>query len=494
MIKYLVLLGCQYSTTPIVDMRIQDINILADPNRRIPPPPFSDDCSSNSNFPLDNGFPWGVTTYGELSIGSSYLYPSAIPNSPSGWHGPNFVHVLNDPFRLGDLSEFSVEGELVQHSSQMGAINVALFDENMQIVLMVYWGDAWAWDVKGYFHVAYYPQGESAQYDSTPTTTLSIHRTGKLWVHDGEMQYEIPGYATGSLGDVVNPERVITYVAIRAERYSAYTLSDLRVHQITVSEGLPTTPAPMTADGSWCGNINENRLTQNAVETGINFIRNNLLSWWALENFWPVCHLLLSFVVLDLIQEIHLTIDLIGITQLIALQVNGGPSFDDFLSNAVNFVFASIFAMLLQSAVVAINIFDMASTIMPGSPWCAVALGVAVGLTILAYLAPIGVIENDLASGMISHGTAAWRYFAIALMIVLVIFGWKTLKNVLGATTAVLLGVVFEIHLCGAGIWLPWIEEVSSGPRTKWGSVILLGALALFSGLFVYHLIMSVQG
>ncbi|MFW9845729.1 MAG: hypothetical protein ACFFD6_03190 [Candidatus Thorarchaeota archaeon] len=240
------------------------------------------------------------------------------------------------------------------------------------------------------------------------------------------------------------------------------------------------------------GNDNDPNTVQ-AIGIGEQFARDNLLSWWVLENFWPICHLVLTASTAGLDQVVHYTMDLLGNRELVDLQVDGGASFEDYLERASDYLFASIFVMLLQSAVVAINIFDMVTTLNPANPYAAVALGLAVVLTIIAYLAPITIIESGVADGSISHGAAAWKYFALFLMTLLVLSGWKLLKNVLAATTSVLLGFVLEVHLMGAGIWVPWIEETFE-PRTKWGSLIVLGASAMFCGLWIYHLVLSFGG
>ncbi|MHA1930401.1 MAG: hypothetical protein ACTSV2_17655, partial [Candidatus Thorarchaeota archaeon] len=491
-IDTIVIRAGRYYSYALNEMRIHDINIVADPNKRMAPPPFVDDCTDNDNFPLDNGFPWGgQRTSGALSVGSGYLYPSAIPSSPTGWHGPNFVHVLSKPFELQDLSEFSVELELVQHSSQMGGMYVALFDENMQIVMVVYTGDSWVGSTKGYFHVVYYPEGGGSAADTTGYIYTSIHRTGKLWVHNGNVQYDIAGVQSGNLGPVANPHRTIKYIVIRAQRYSHYTLSDLRLHNIVVSEGLSTVSAPMYADATIQGNGNPTDPTiANPLNIGLLFIQNNLLIYWLLENFWPVCHLAIDFQFCGLSQVIHFTLDLLGDRKLVAFNVGGDSSLDDFLGGVQNFIFAAIFAGLIQSAVVAINIFDMVTTVNPANPYAGIALGVAVALTMLAYIAPISIIEPQVADGSITHGTAAAKYFALFVMTGGLLIGWKTMKNVLSATTAVLLGVVFGIHLMGAGIWLPWIEETYNW-KCRWGTLIIVGALLIFGGLMVWHLLQS---
>jgi hypothetical protein len=363
----------------------------------------------------------------------------------------------------------------------------------------VYWGDPYSSEADGYFHVTYYPEGGGSASDSTSDIYGSFFRIGELRVEDGVVTYKIKDsggtLASGNLGEVADPFRQVQYVVLRAQRYSAYDLVDLRLSALNLYAGHETQVEDFEdGDGTWGGSSYGGAETEDALAIGGLFLGENLVVWWSLVNFWPVCHLLIDFAVCSLEQELHVTIDLLGSMDIVALQLNGGPSFDDFLSGAIDWVFAQVFVMLLYSAVVAINIYDMATIMMPGSPWCAIPLGVAIFLTICAYLAPIAIIEGDLARGTITHGTAAWKYFFLVINVALVLAGLKILRNVLGLLTSVLLGVVFGIHLMGVGIWVPWIEETSSTIRTRWGTVILLGALGMFFGLWLYHLVLSMQG
>lgn len=96
-------------------------------------------------FHKDLDFGYGDSSNGEFIVpsGASYMTPADIPSSPAGWHGPSFVHVLDRPLRLYQLSEFSVIGKLIQSSSTMEKTYVALFDENKWIAMLIHWGDAW---------------------------------------------------------------------------------------------------------------------------------------------------------------------------------------------------------------------------------------------------------------------------------------------------------------------------------------------------------------
>ncbi|RLI51592.1 MAG: hypothetical protein DRO93_15985, partial [Candidatus Thorarchaeota archaeon] len=69
------------------------------------------------------------------SVSEAMINLLSTPNKESyitedSWHGPCYVHVLDRPFRLYQLSEFSVVGELVQGqgANRMGKTYVALYD------------------------------------------------------------------------------------------------------------------------------------------------------------------------------------------------------------------------------------------------------------------------------------------------------------------------------------------------------------------------------
>ncbi|RLI47705.1 MAG: hypothetical protein DRO73_11230, partial [Candidatus Thorarchaeota archaeon] len=114
--------------------------------------------------------------------GQSYLQFTNIESRQgwNAWHGPTYVHVLDRPFRLYELSEFSVVGELVQSTSTMGKAYVALFDENKRIVMLVHWGDAWVGATKGWFNVYFYPQDSSYGYCSSGYIYSSSRKTAEL--------------------------------------------------------------------------------------------------------------------------------------------------------------------------------------------------------------------------------------------------------------------------------------------------------------------------
>jgi hypothetical protein len=473
-VEYVVIIGQGYGSNPLLDMRIHDIEVTANPNSRAPP--FIDDCNNNGYFPLDNSFPWGPTTSGVLSVGSSYLYPSGIPNSPTGWHGPDFVHVLSNPFELQDLSEFSVEGELVQHSSfEMGKLQVALVDENMQVALMVYWCDAWAGMTQGYFHVAYYPLGASAHYDTTGYTSSSIHRTGKLWVHDGNMQYEIPGYDSGNMGAVTDPHRVIKYIVIRPERYSSYTLCDLRLHHITVSEGLPTQlpTEQVEADGTTKATESSGKHT-NAYIVAMQESENIVHTWWDAPNFWPLLHMMASFAIGEVPFILHFTVDLLGTFN--ALQQEGGPVLEDELDqwlivfSAVGLVTAGIQVGIGMLAVCEFFYFSP-------DPVSKSLLAAAIITLIGSVAAGVWFTETRVQEGVWNRVNAFGFYFTMFIQMLRYLFGLRGVKGII--STAVIGALM--IHW-GSTLenMMSCIEEMAK--PMKFTKLVIL-SLAVFFGI-----------
>ena len=146
-----------------------------------------DNCNDMDGFHKDLDFGYGDSSNGEFIVpsGASYMTPADIPSSPAGWHGPSFVHVLDRPLRLYQLSEFSVIGKLIQSSSPMEKTYVALFDENKRIAMLIHWGDAWVGSKKGYFNVYFYPQNGGSHNQSSGYIYDSVFtKTGKLWRDD----------------------------------------------------------------------------------------------------------------------------------------------------------------------------------------------------------------------------------------------------------------------------------------------------------------------
>jgi hypothetical protein len=89
----------------------------------------------------------------------------------------------------------------VQSANTLGKMDVALFDEDMEIVMDICWGDAWYELVQGSFFLTYYPEGGDSSGASTPYITESFMRTGRMWYEDGNIKYEIEQPGRVQTGD-----------------------------------------------------------------------------------------------------------------------------------------------------------------------------------------------------------------------------------------------------------------------------------------------------
>ena len=138
--------------------------------------------------------------------------------------------------------------------------------------------------------------------------------------------YDIAGIQSGNLGAVANPHRTIKYIVIRAQRYSHYTLSDLRLHNIVVSEGLSTVSAPMYADAT-----NEGRITPNdetTADVDLTQAMQSLSIYWT--GWWPLLHVVMVYEFLHpettITIETHEARNIAGVQEFSACSVSGDAS------------------------------------------------------------------------------------------------------------------------------------------------------------------------
>ncbi len=267
----------------------------------------------------------------------------------SVWHGPMYVHTLDRPFRLYQLDEFSVIGQLIQSSSTMGKTYVALFDENMQCVLLVHWGDSWVGSTKGYFNVYFYPQNGGSYYQQSGYIYSSFTKTGKLWWTSypggqGGIMASIDGSGDAyPIGECDNASRVIKYVGILGYRYSSYNLVDLRIHDINVvcdlnvhDPNAPSVPPPtqdppsgeaVSCDGTPEGN-GPAATADLPPETQQYADQNIGLEW--LQSWWPTLQITVNVVCGLVSLTILLTVDILGSLNVVTSdwQIQG-LDFDD---------------------------------------------------------------------------------------------------------------------------------------------------------------------
>jgi len=283
-IKYVAIQSYRYGSLNEHDERIYSLRLsYAYSDYTV----FHDACNDMYEFQKDLTFPYGPPSEGVLEVpsGQSYMKWTSIVSGISGWHGPQYVHVLDRPFRLYQLSDFSVIGELVQSSYTMGQAYVGLFDENKECVMLVYWGDAWYGSQKGWFNLYYFEDGASYSQASGYIYT-NFQKTAKIWWDpwqggDGAIWSTIDGSGSGyPIAEVNNCSRIIKYVVTVGQRYSSYTLVDMRIHDVNVVADL-TTHDPAIYDGTDLG------VGQTADPPDADWVQH-VNSWWTIP--WPELH------------------------------------------------------------------------------------------------------------------------------------------------------------------------------------------------------------
>ena len=324
--------------------------------------------------------------------------------SGSGWRGPNYVHVLDRPFRLYQLSEFSVIGELIQSSSSYkGEMYVGLFDENKRCVLLTWWYDMSS-SKSGYFKTIFYPQYYDSGYQSVSCGASSFTKTSKLWWDegfggDGAIYSTIDGSGSAyPIGECDNASRVIKYVVLYGTQYYSTPLVDARVHDINVVADLnrhnpnaPNPDDPVEFDGTGDGAITSSIqvIIEELMITAMDLIDGYWTGWW------PVFHLVISwFPFADVCLSLHITIDLL---------LNIDVSLDGVLSLLVPFledqgIVGATAVQETESAVFRLRGFHDVLDPWEISDWC----------SIFTCIAGMFAGMNAVATGIWLVALAAW--------------------------------------------------------------------------------------
>jgi hypothetical protein len=504
-IKYITIESLRFGNAPEHDEQISDIKVnFAASDYTV----FSFECNTMDGFHKDLDFGYGASSDGEFVVpyGADYMTPSSIPDSPAEWHGPNFVHVLDKPFRLYQLSEFSVIGQLIQSSSTMGQTYVALFDENKQIVLLIHWGDSWADSKKSYFNVYFYPQnGGSHSQSSGYIDNSGFTKTGKLyWVEDFGSDGAICSSIDGSgssypIGNCDNAFRVIKYAVLLGYRYSNYNLVDMRIHDINLvvdlNRDIPAgEPEPVEYDGTAPGSANQDE--QSDADLQIEDAHNQLVRvYWAPG--WPI----LNFVILNLLDTsekmMHFSINLLNaltvhtlfVFEFIMSLINAGVEQVSYIFNLVEELWDEVVEIILipnlfSFALASWILFDTLKfmIVTPAAGAIAAALCAACALT--ATFIAVAFLLTASAIEMFGYNAAGTIW-----LVVFLVSGWKLLMALIsrfdpnGAITKVVQVANFIEKLFGPfyGIPVPMVTF-------SWGTMgFLLGTFALSIIMMYYY-------
>jgi hypothetical protein len=199
------------------------------------------DCSNTTGFVRDPdwnqpGWDTWVHSDGDLITSGDYIQFSGIP-SASGWHGPVFVYDLGHTFKLSTLINFSITVDVDNTvAAQVGRVYVILADENGigSVGNSVY--DYLAGSSRGMYTCGYRRINTTVTSHGAPdpTSFSSVTGTFMMWVQDGEMMSEVPGYGQGSLGllDSVEGEREIRYIVMTYGRYGSDPIMDVKIEDL----------------------------------------------------------------------------------------------------------------------------------------------------------------------------------------------------------------------------------------------------------------------
>ncbi len=387
--------------------------------------------------------------------GQSYVQPTNIESRPGlvAWHGPTYVHVLDRPFRLYQLSEFSLVGQLVQADSQLGRLSVALYDDAMKKVVEVVWGDSWLSSQKGYFVTHFYAKnGESFSQGPVYVYDQGFTKTGKLWWDgfqggNGAVYSRIDGQGDQyPIGECDDASRIIKYVVIQGDRFKSDALLQLRVHDINVVADLnrhdPTAPdpeEPQEFDGTVEGANNE-LLAEPTTQSAESYIQ----VWWDPDSWWPILHELTEFYIDAILYTIHYAVDLLESIQLVDL-VGGKPRDDIIASGLIDLSMSMAISAALQLGLACLSASEYlwSSYLVPAIAWCMLAAGIALlaGATIWAF----SYAGQNLDAGLWGDATAFFFFFGLFIMMFWILIGYKSLVGIL--TTAVMGAYLLAIGL-----------------------------------------------
>jgi hypothetical protein len=282
---------------------------------------FHDNCNDMDQFHQDLSFPNGTL---EVPAGESYMTWTSI-DSGSGWHGPQYAHTLDRPFRLYQLFEFSVFAELIQGAgSEMGITSVALLDDYGEQIMAIEWGDDSSGWTDGWFRVVYYPQngGEHIRTlwygENSYAVTISMWwdpatSQGSIYTGRSDNPYSYLVHA------VYNASRVVESLIIEGQRYGSSPLVDMRIHDINVVADLnrhdpndPNPEEPAEYDGTNEGRYEDPFSSQEVSSfwSDLENVCSQTASWW--EGAWPRIHLKLIWTTLAGGSAIlHFSVDLL---------------------------------------------------------------------------------------------------------------------------------------------------------------------------------------
>ncbi|NHJ12429.1 MAG: hypothetical protein EAX95_02080 [Candidatus Thorarchaeota archaeon] len=473
LIKYVAVQSYRYGSAPEHDERIYNVRLsYAGSEYTV----FEDNCNDMDEFHRDLAFSNGVL---EVPDGESYMTWTSI-DSGSGWHGPQYVHTLDRPFRLYQLSEFSVLGELIQGSAaQMGITSVALLDNYGETIMAIEWGDDISGWNDGWFRAVFYPEN-GGQYTRTLWYGEDSHAvTISLWWDPATGQGSI--YTSSSdvpynylLHAVYNATRVVQSMVIEGLRYSNKPLLEMRIHDILLETDLtrhdpnnPTYPPPsgdpeqgMEFDGTEQG---LSPRTQADVDSHLSDAAEEVETEWT--GPWPLLHFL---VVTQAI--FHMAVDLLGET-VVYESDSMGLNEEDFGNAKQVWAFMGEIALWIYALIMICAVAEKIPTGWFGIVAVVGFMGITLGL---AWIHSHLLVDN----GIWTAGAAAWFFLVLGISCFCIAAGLKTIGGV--GATVILKALAFAMKTT--------FEVIKAAIQfTVWSKSVFVILGVLFSCIYYPH-------
>ena len=317
LIKYIAVQSYRYGSWLEHDERIYNVRLnYAGSEFTV----FHDNCNDMDEFNRDVSTPAGVL---DVPAYQSYMTWTSI-DSGSGWHGPQYVHNLDRPFRLYQLSEFSVLTEIINGApSEMGITRVTLLDDYGSQIMTIRWGDSGSSWTDGWVYIDFYPQngGHFARYLWYGET--SYLGTIKMWWEESTGQGSIHISRSDSqyspvLNEVDNASRVVKSIVIEGQRYGINSLVDMRIHDINVvadlsrhNPGNPNPDGPLEFDGTTDASPAAKSKVNDYGTLGASVVEHE----WS--GPWPLLHIICNYAQGIFGLAFHVTVDLLGQLQVV---------------------------------------------------------------------------------------------------------------------------------------------------------------------------------
>ncbi len=273
-------------------------------------------------------------------------------------------------------------------------------------------------------------------------------RTDRIYRHAGRNNHKIKDsggtLASGSLGEVANPFRQVQYLVLRAQRYSAYDLVDLRLSAINLYAGQETEVESFeSGDGTVEG---ETGAAEGEVDNHLSDASSMMVLYWT--GWWPQLHFVASSESRGTL--FHLKVDLLGNSEIVQADTFGAESQD--FENALLF---GEWAFVVGLQLFGLYLVCAAAERIPATGWWGVAAVILTMVLIAAYvwITACRLVENGIKS---AGGMSFW-FLQLSVAMICVAAGVKRVGSVAASAIMYFLKLIMHVpegvEIKKGGIW-----------------------------------------